>query len=452
MARRTCLKAFPDIPGQEFNNSIMNMNKSRIVIIFVLTLIAGLFSGCAETIPKPEIYKIFYPSPPDLPRVQFLTSLTGEKDFAKRKSAFEAFVTGTGDSKRRLDKPYGVALWGGKIYVCDTNHGVVVFDLEKRTYSDLQGAQGMGKLFQPINIRIDPDGNKYVSDPIRGQVVVFDKNDFYIAAFGGGPDEWRPVDAVPYGDELYVADMKNFRLVVLDRKNGTVLRQIGQTGPPENWIVRPTNLAFDKEGHLFVSDMGRFQILKLDRDGHFLGSIGEVGRESGTFSRPKGVAFDRENRLYVVDTAFANVQVFNKDDNLLMGFGHSGRGPGDLDLPAGITTDYDHIKYFQQYADPNFEIENLVVVVNQFGDHAVNIYAMGRERGKHYPTDAELLEQIKAKLAEKAAKAAKEKADKEKAVKEKTEQEKVVKEKTGKEQGDQGQTTEIKGGPDKERQ
>lgn len=369
---------------------------------FSIVIILALMAGCATTAPKQEIFKVFYPGPPELPRVQYLTSFVGEKDFARKKSAFERFITGAQESKRRLDKPYGVAIWGGKIYVADTNRGVSVFDLNKRTFEDLAGAQGLGKLLQPVNIRIDAEGNKYVADPVRGQVVVFDKNDFYVTAFGSS-DTMRPVDAVPYGDELYVADMKHYEIVVMDKKSGNVLRQIGQTGPPEDRLGRPTNVAFDKDGHLLVSDMGRFQIVKFDRDGHFLGALGEIGTESGTFARPKGIAVDRDDRLYVVDAAFSNVQIFDKEGDLLLFFSKGGRFPGDLNLPAQVIVDYDNIKYFQQYADPKFKIENLAIVVSQFGIRMINIFGVGREEGKTYPTDAELREQVKARL-EKAKK------------------------------------------------
>lgn len=371
---------------------LMKNTTKKYFIVFILALI----TGCAKA-PKEEMAKVFYPPPPDPARLQFLISLTGEKDIAGKKSAFNAFITGAQDSQRRLDKPYGVAIWGGKLYVCDVNHGVLIFDLEKKTFSELQGAQGLGKLLQPINIRIDLDGTKYVSDSMRGQVVVFDKNDFYLAAFGS-PDSWKPVDAMPYEDLLYVADMKNAQIAVLDKKSGDVLRRFGQQGEPNATLSRPTNLAFDSEGHLFVSDIGRFQVVKFDRDGHFLGSIGSLGTASGTFARPKGIAIDRQNHLFVVDAAFDNVQLFNKDGNLLLFFGKGGRGPGDLYLAAQVIVDYDHSKYFEKYVDPSFELQNLVIVSSQFGNDLINIYAFGKERGKKYPTDAELMEQLKERL------------------------------------------------------
>lgn len=372
-----------------------NLKIADHLYIFIALLIS-LVAGCASA-PKQEINKVFYPPPPDAPRLQYLTHFNGETDIVAKKSAFAAFITGAQESKRRLDKPYGLAVANGKIYVADVNEGVIVFDLEKREYGGLQGAGGMGKLVQPINIRIDSEGNKYVSDPIRGQVVVFDKNDFYVTAFGM-PENWKPVDAVPYQGELFVADMKNGEIAVLNKKDGTLQRRFGQIGEIKERLSRPTNLAFDSEGHLFVSDAGRFQILKYDRDGHFMGTIGEIGKESGTFARPRGIAIDRKQRIYAVDAAFGNVQIFDKDGFLLGFFGTTGYNPGDMNLPSQVVVDYDNIKYFQKFADPNFVIENLVIVANQFGNRMISVYALGKERGKNYPSEEELIQKLKTRI------------------------------------------------------
>jgi hypothetical protein len=149
--------------------------------------------------------------------------------------------------------------------------------------------------------------------------------------------------------------------------------------------------------------------MKYDRDGHFLGTVGEMGQESGTFSRPRGLAIDREQRIYAVDAAFSNVQIFNKDGNLLFFFGITGLRPGDLNLPSQVVVDYDHMKYFQQYIDSNFAAENLVIVANQFGNQMINVYALGKEKGKSYPTEGEQLEKLKAKLDKEAKEKAAEK-------------------------------------------
>jgi len=371
----------------------------RYVCVINIFLIFILITGCSETIKDTKGPLVFFPEPPDPPRIQFLTSFTGARDIEPPKSAFERFITGEKDDVRRLDKPYGVAIHDGRIYVCDTNAGVIVFDLKNRRYEFLKGAIGQGKLIQPVNISIDEKGNKYVTDPLRKQVVVFDRNDLYVRSYGIIED-WKPVDAVPFGDELYVADIKNGEIKVLDILTGEINRTFGRKGDPTEWLDRPTNLVFDKEGILYVSDAGRFQIVKFDRDGHFKGTIGRLGVNLGHFARPRGVAVDREGRVFVVDAAFFNVQVFNRDGFLLMFFGGGGTAPGKLVLPAEVVVDYDNIDYFRQYAAPDFEVEYVVIVTSQFGDRMINVYGFGKQKGLKYLTDQELLEQVKKKQQE----------------------------------------------------
>jgi DNA-binding beta-propeller fold protein YncE len=360
-------------------------------------LIIFIVAGCASAPVKVEQGPVFYPEPPAPPRIQYLISYTSGQDLGAKKSAFEIFVTGEKERVQVLDKPYGVAIHDGKIYVCDTNATVMVFDLKQKTFEPLKGAQGLGKLVQPINISIDKDGNKYVTDPFRGQVVIYDKNDFYVKAFGV-PGEWKPVDAAVYEDRLYVADIQSSEIKVFDKETGDITFRIGQAKDETfGRLVAPTNIAFDKEGYLYVADAGRFQVVKLDRDGHIKKTIGELGDRLGSFARPRGIAVDREGRLYAVDAAFDNVQIFNKEGRLLFFFGKAGKKPGDLFLPAKIAVDYDNISYFQQYADPRFEIEALLLVVSQFGDRMVNVYALGKEKGKKYPTEEELMKQLEEK-------------------------------------------------------
>jgi len=346
---------------------------------------------------------VFFPAPPDLPRIQYLTSFNGRKDI-NQQTAFNRFVVGE-EADVKLDKPYGVGMHGGKIYVCDTNAGVFVFDLGAKTFGPLKGAEGPGRLMQPVNISIEADGTKYVADPGRGQIVAFDRDDAYLKAYGE-PGAWRPVDAVPFENRLYVADITNHVVRVFDKQSGESLKTIGDQGDPAGRLDRPTNLAFDLEGDLYVTDAGRFQVLKFDRDGHFKTAIGKAGDNPGHFARPKGLAIDREGRLYAVDASFNNVQVFNKDGRLLLFFGGGGEKPGDLLLPAKVAIDYDDLPYFQKYIRPEFQAEYLILVTSQFGPRMVNVLAFGTEKGKRYPSEEEILKLIDERRKKEAEKLA----------------------------------------------
>jgi sugar lactone lactonase YvrE len=357
------------------------------ILCLALTVMAA---ACAAPVRKKEP-PVFFPAAPEFPRIQYLISFSGLRDIEEQ-SAFNRFVVGE-KQDLKVDKPYGVAIYDGKIYVCDTNATVAVFDLKRKKFETLQGAVGPGKLSEPLNISIDADGTKYVTDPVRGQIVVFDRNDDYVKAYGT-PGAWRPVDAVPFGDRLYVADMGNGVVKVFDLQGGAAVKTIGDKGEPSERLDRPTNLAFDPEGYLYVTDVGRFQVVKFDRDGHFKGAIGQLGDNLGHFARPKGIAIDRERRLYAVDASFNNVQIFNKDGRLLMFFGENGNQRGGFLLPAKVAIDYDNLQYFERYVQADFQPEYLVLVTSQFGDRRVSVLAYGKEKGKFYPTDAELLKAV----------------------------------------------------------
>jgi len=353
--------------------------------------LALLAAACATPARKQEA-PVFFPPPPELPRLQFLTAFSGRKDI-EQQSGFNKFVVGE-LSDVKFDKPYGVAMHAGKIYVCDSTRTVIVLDLAKKTFAPLAGAlAGPGLLKQPINISIERDGTKYVTDPVRAQVVVFDSKDAYVKAYGQ-PGPWRPVDAVPFEGRLYVADNANGVIKVFDKASGEVVKTIGDQGDPANRLDRPTNLAFDHDGYLYVTDISRFQVVKFDRDGHFQSTFGRAGDGPGQFARPKGVALDRENHVYAVDAAFSTVQIFNREGRLLMFFGEGGEKPGNFTLPAKVAIDYDNLQYFRDYAQPGFEMEYLVLVTSQFGPRLVNVLAYGHEKGKRYPTDAEILKLI----------------------------------------------------------
>jgi DNA-binding beta-propeller fold protein YncE len=355
-------------------------------------------AGCAAPVKKKEI-AVFFPPAPNLPRIQYLASFIGAKDI-ETQSAFDKFIRGE-ELKGSLNKPYGVGIYEGKIYVCDTNSTVLVFDFKEKKFYPLAGARGRGKLIQPTNIGIDKEGNKYVADPIRGQVVAFGRDDQYLRTYGL-PGNWKPVAAVPYGGEVYVVDEMNGVVKVFDKKTGEITRTIGDKGEASERLYRPTNAAIDEEGNLYVSDFARFHVIEFDRDGHFVRTFGKLGDSLGGFARPRGVAVDRNGFLYAVDAAFNNVQVFDREGRLLMFFGNmpTAYERGALILPAQVVVDYDNLKYFQEYVDPSFDAEELIIVTSQFGTRMLNVYALGKEKGVKYPTNEEILKKRREELEE----------------------------------------------------
>lgn len=372
---------------------------SRRVTTYITMVVSFfLLSGCLTTNPKKDTNFAFFPPQPELPRVQYLTTLRGSDDISPPKSKFDKFLTGE-NKKQFIDKPYGIAMHDSKLYVCDTNATVFVFDYKMKRFNRLLGAKGTGALVEPMNIGIAENGYKYVADTVRGQVVAYDDKDFFVKAYGKS-DGWKPVAAVPLDERLYVADIKNKAVKVFDIKSGKLTKTIGKTGPSEEQLEKPLTLAFDSNKILYVVDANRFEVVKYDRDGHYLGTISGHGKSVGRLARPRGIAIDKENRIFVVDAAFNNVQIFHESGQVLLPFGWGGRRKGTFYLPAGIGIDYDNIEHFREHISPDFEVDFLVFVTNQFGGNSINVFGFGKRKGVAYPSYDELLKEAKESEAE----------------------------------------------------
>ncbi len=323
---------------------------------------------------------LFLPLPPDIPRFQFLAKFSSPLDVSTTKKGFRDFVFGGEDKEAQLvEKPYGLAVYEGAIYVVDTRgNGYGIFDLAKGRSKVVQPT-GAGSLKKPVNITIDTDGTRYVTDTEREQILVYSADDKFVRAMGK-PGQFRPVDVAIKDDRLYVTDIMHHQVQVLDKKTGEILLTFGEAGSEPGQLFHPTNLAVAEDGTVYVTDTTNFRVQQFDSDGTPIRVIGSLGTSYGMFARPKGVALDRDGNMYVVDAAFQNVQVLAPDGAPLMAFGEPGAQRASINLPTVVKIDYDNIDYFRKYAAPNFDIKYLVFVVSQYGLNKVIVLAHGELR------------------------------------------------------------------------
>jgi len=349
-----------------------------------IALLATL-TGCAVATKPDSTGPLFYPSLPNPPRIQFLKTLSTQSDLGRKSSVLADFIAGDEDKATDLlNKPYGVAIYDGKVYVVDTRgSGYGIFDLQQKKFRFVAGSAG-GAMRKPINITIDEAGNKFVTDTGRNQVLMFDRNDRFVRAYGTA-DQFKPSDVALIGNRLYIADVGKHSIHVLDRDTGSALFQIGKSGSKDGELFHPTNLAVGPDKTLFVSDTSNYRVQEFSADGKYLRKIGSVGSALGKFARPKGIAVDKDGRLYVVDAAFENVQIMSKEGKLLLFFGQPGDGPGDINLPTKVVVDYENVALFQQFAAPGFTVEYVVLVASQFGVNKINVYGFGKMAGIEYP-------------------------------------------------------------------
>lgn len=305
-----------------------------------IAMVLGV-AGCTAQAKIPDV---FWPDPPDKPRIKYVRSLQSQLDVGGW-SLREMLVGG--DQTRALYQPMGLALSDDhqRLYVADRAWSVVfVFDFETGAVKTI-GDQERYPLAAPIGVALDARENLYVTDTGTGTVRVYDKTGQFLRGIGKG-QLVRPTGVAVDADRqrLYVVDtgLKDstdaHRVKVFDLE-GHLLREIGRRGSGDGEFNFPTFASLDAQGRLYVVDSVNNRIEVFDPDGTFLWKFGRSGDHIGDFARPKGVAVDSFGNIYVVDSRWSNVQIFNQRGQLLMIFAGVGTYPGLLLNPTAIVID-----------------------------------------------------------------------------------------------------------------
>ena len=298
-----------------------------------------------------------FPPPPDEPRFFFERVIRSSGDVVPDTSSsnLRRMVTGESQAGERLSKPYGVAVYRGRIFVSDTvQRHVTVFDVPKGVVSRIGDAEGEGDLIKPIGLDVDAAGRLYVADIGTKAIMVYDAEGKFLRRIGG--DKWflrlASVTVDPAGTRVYAVDIggvssEQHLVRVFDAVSGAHLQDIGKRGSGPGEFNLPRDMAIGRDGRLYVVDGGNFRVNTFDREGKFLKSFGGIGKQYGQFARPKEIAVDRDGNLYVVDTAFGNFQIFNPEGELLLFVGDRSEvdGPARYMLPSGIAVDEDGCVY-----------------------------------------------------------------------------------------------------------
>lgn len=348
-------------------------------VVLALALAAGCAAPKKDAGPK----YIFIPAAPDAPRLQFLTSFDTDKDLRGGSGDnFVAFLTGKPTYVIPILKPYGGFAGAGNIYVCDTGDNVVLkMDLATRKMRII-APTGPAAFKLPLNMARDTNGWLYIVDGVRDQVLILDQNENLVASIGA-KGVMKPRDVAVSGERIYVSDLQNRCVHVLDKTARTNLFDIPRADEATNLecrLFQPINIALDGKGRLYVSDFGAYRVQVFDADGKYLRTIGKYGDNFGEFARNKGVAVDHDNRVYVVDAAGQHVQIFDDASRLLMWFGEPNASRVGLNLPAKVLLDYDDVEFFQRFAAPDFQVEHLVIVLNQYGNRKVSVFGFGHKK------------------------------------------------------------------------
>ncbi len=350
------------------NRPKLTRNGQRVLTLLVL-LSLGLGSpvlvfgggnkkkGASPKVPPVIDYSnIVWPNPPAIARIKYQAFYAAEKisqvetPKTKRQNWMDR-LAGTqpaGEDTKvlfQLAEPYGMAVDSkGNLYVADQKVGAIfIFNTETRDVELIKN-KVHGHFVRIIGLAMDDNDRLFVSDPGLRHVLIFNAKhepedvitDGLVSPGGLAIDVENRL--------LYVADVDQDQVLVYDADSLKLKRKIGTAGHKHELttpgdFARPSGLAVDREGNLYVADTLNNRIEIFDGDGKFISTFGKPGDGPGYFSRPKGVAIDSDGHIWVVDGMQDRVQVFNQEAQLLISFGGHGLLPGQFQGIASITID-----------------------------------------------------------------------------------------------------------------
>ena len=123
----------------------------------------------------------------------------------------------------------------------------------------------------------------------------------------------------PQGD-VWTTDAAS-SMVYKFKPDGTLVMKIdvgGQPSPCPNNFCSTTDIAFARDGHLFISDGYRnARILEYSADGKKLNEWGRAGTGPGEFRLPHSIQIDDRDVIYVADRENGRVQRFDRSGKFL---------------------------------------------------------------------------------------------------------------------------------------
>jgi DNA-binding beta-propeller fold protein YncE len=116
-------------------------------------------------------------------------------------------------------------------------------------------------------------------------------------------------------------------LMVLGRRpeavEGPAAEPAPGTQPRPGWgtFNRPTDVAWDRDGNVFVADgYNNSRVVKVDKRGRWVKTWGERGSGPGQFNILHSIANDAEGNIYVADRTNRRIQVFDPEGTPLRQF------------------------------------------------------------------------------------------------------------------------------------
>lgn len=335
-------------------------------------LLLGL-SACVG--PRPASQCVYFPAPPDPPRVVHLVSFNSLHELVPPRESWVGLFRGAAAGPL-VGTPMRLAWRGETLYICDTNVNYVhAWNLASGTARRI-GADG--ELKKPVAVAVDELGTVFVADTIRGEVVAFEHSGSEIRRFRPPKaTAYRPVAVAVAGGALYVADMANHSVDVYSTQTGRWLRSVGGRGSSTGKTYYPSGISIDAAGQTYVADMMNARVQVFDRSGQFTRTFGSPGKRYGSLGTPKDVAVGPDGVSFVADAQFGCIHLFDPDGRVLMVIGGPRDEPGGTPLPNGMAIATLLPETLLNLVPDGFKARYYVWVSNTTGQKRLALFAVG---------------------------------------------------------------------------
>ena len=251
-------------------------------------------------------------------------------------------------AEAKLNWPTGVAVDdAGNVYIADRNNervrrvdpeGIITTFAGTGEWgydSDEDGGPATEALLNwPADVALDGDGNLYIADEYNNRI--------------------RKVNAG--GTITTVAGMKRPTLEVGEEEEEDEDENIGDHGPATSALLhRPSGLVLDEEGNLYIADRNHHRIRKVNAEGIITtiagmadeGFSGDEGpATSAQLDRPSGVAVDEGGYVFIADTGNNRIRQIDPDGVITTLAGGEDGGDGSdtdrqLAAPRDVAVDSD---------------------------------------------------------------------------------------------------------------
>jgi len=180
-----------------------------------------------------------------------------------------------------------------------THGGSRLFQFDRNGSFVREIGQGLYGFLVAHSVRVDPEDNVWIVDEGSNQVVKFSPDGHVLMILGRKPEAVTIRQSPAGGPNTTPAG-----------RGSTAAPGAGGAG---DQFVRPSDVAWDADGNIFVADGhgANSRIAKFDRNGRFLLSWGSRGADPGQFNVPHSIAVDAKGNVYVADSGNKRIQVFD---------------------------------------------------------------------------------------------------------------------------------------------